>query len=60
MDFGVTLFLLISRETLNALVWNMATLRLERFEVTIITSSVSESGASLVMEVLLESLANED
>ena len=54
-DFGVTLFLLISREILNAMVRNMAALRLwtfERFEVTVMTSSVSESEASMVMEVL--------
>ena len=37
------------------MVWNMAALRLwtfERFEITVMTSSVSESGASMVMEVL--------
>ena len=45
-DFGVTLFLLISRESLNAMVWNMAALRLwtfEKFEVTVITTSEFQS-----------------
>ena len=54
-DFWVILFLFISRESLNAMVWKMAALRLytfERLDATVTTSSVSESGANIVMKFL--------
>ena len=48
--FGVILFLLIPKESLYAIVWKMAALRLctfERLDATVTTSSVSETGPAL-------------